>query len=76
MNNSKCQRCDSTKITTISAKCSDRFWYRNEWNDVEQDGYVTIKEISQDDNEDYVDFTFCRKCGQIQGKWEVKKICL
>ena len=72
MDQSKCQRCGSEKVTTISGKCSDMFWFRDEWNKIEYDGYVKIKEICQDGDEDYIDFTFCRKCGQIQGEWEKK----
>lgn len=66
-----CQNCNSEKLTTISGKCSDLFWYRNEWNGYEHDGYVVLKEIN--DGEDYISFTFCRDCGQIQGDWKVGK---
>ena len=73
MNKSKCQRCDSERLTTISAKCRDMCWCRDEWNGYEHDGYVKIKEIGgEPDGGDYVDFTFCRDCGQIQGEWKEK----
>lgn len=64
-----CQTCGSEKLCKISAKCSDQFYYRNLWSGHEYDGYVPLALGIGDSYGDYVEFAFCRDCGQIQGDW-------
>jgi hypothetical protein len=62
----QCQRCKGTKkLYQVSAKCSDKY-YHNHIDGKEYDGYVPdwIGEYG-----DYVSFTICRHCGQVQGEW-------
>ena len=61
----KCIRCNGTaKLYSISAKCSDM--YSHVHGTKEYQGYVPdwIGEYG-----DYVSFTICRHCGQVQGAW-------
>lgn len=59
----KCLSCSSSRIASISAKCSDCFSMRYQLEDY--NGYVP-------DNigiggGDYVEFNYCLECGVIQG---------
>ena len=67
-----CQRCDSTQVAQISAKCSDccsvimpgcEDWYS---------GYVP-GELGIGAG-DYVEFKWCLSCGQIQGKFPIQQL--
>jgi len=63
----KCQRCDGqAKLYSVYAKCSDRYSHVNVKSGKSYDGYVPdwIGEYG-----DYVSFTICRHCGQMQGQW-------
>jgi hypothetical protein len=58
-----CFRCGGTDLIQIAAKCSDLCRVtrggKTEW------GYVPDDlGLGSDDN--YVEFTYCRKCGQMQ----------
>lgn len=68
MSETKCQRCQGTaKLYSISAKCSDMYSHtRLNGKGPDYDGYVPdwIGEWG-----DYVQFTICRHCGQVQGDW-------
>lgn len=62
-----CQCCGgAAKLITISAKCSDRYYERNEKTGKEYDGYVKdwLGEYG-----DYIAMTVCRHCGHVQGDW-------
>lgn len=59
----QCSRCQSTRVATVSAKCSDAFWIS--LNGADHDGYVRPEFGIGDD--DYVEFDYCLDCGQIQG---------
>ena len=62
----KCQRCGGTaKLYQVSAKCSDLYSHEH-IGGKSYDGYVPdwIGEYG-----DYVRFTICRHCGQVQGEW-------
>lgn len=62
----KCQRCNGTsKLYRISAKCCDLYWHEH-LGGKEYNGYVPdwIGEYG-----DYITFTICRHCGQVQGEW-------
>ena len=62
----KCQKCKGTKkLYQVSAKCSDMYSHQH-IGGKDYDGYVPdwIGEYG-----DYVTFTICRHCGQVQGEW-------
>lgn len=62
-----CQRCGGkAKMTWVQAKCSDLYNQVNLNTGKEYDGYVPdwIGIYG-----DYVIFTICRHCGQVQGGW-------
>lgn len=62
--NKTCQRCSSTRVASGGGKCSDMF--QSSMGDREKHGYVA------DDmgvGGDYIEFTWCLECGQLQGEW-------
>lgn len=62
-----CQRCKGIKkLYQIQAKCSDSYSHIHTSTQTEYIGYVPewIGEYG-----DYVQFTLCRHCGQVQGEW-------
>lgn len=66
--NMKCQRCKGdAKLYQISAKCSDMYSH-NHIGGKSYDGYVP-EWIGPNGYGDYVEFTICRHCGQVQGDW-------
>lgn len=64
----KCQKCESERVCCICAKSSDL--NNGAVVGTEFDGYVP------DDigigGGDYVDFTWCLECGQIQGQFPLE----
>jgi hypothetical protein len=58
-----CFRCGGTDLIQVAAKCSDMCRVtrngKTEW------GYVP-GDLALGENPDYVEFTYCRKCGQMQ----------
>lgn len=67
-----CQRCKSERIMSINAKCSDLC-------------FASIGEHEQSDyppedvgigGGDYVEFSYCLNCGQIQGDFPVDTCAL
>mgnify|MGYP000258302007 CR=1 FL=1 len=61
----KCQRCNSTRIVSVSAHCDDRCVVSI--GNVAKDGYVPYgMNIGGGDD---VEFDLCLDCGQQQGKW-------
>lgn len=70
MSKAQCQRCKGTKkLYSISAKYSDLYSHVHLGSTAESaqyEGYVPdwIGEYG-----DYVQFTICRHCGQVQGEW-------
>lgn len=63
-----CQNCKSERIAEISAKSSDLNHIAV--GNKETDGYVT--EGLGIGGGDYVDFSWCLECGQIQGSFPVE----
>jgi hypothetical protein len=62
-----CQKCTSSRIANLCAKCSDLCC----WTDanVDHEGYVPSNVgIGSDD---YVEFDYCLDCGQIQGTFPI-----
>jgi hypothetical protein len=66
-----CFRCGSEDIIQIAAKCSDMCRVTRKGNAVAvgrrgtEWGYVPA-DIGLGESQDYVEFTYCRKCGQMQ----------
>jgi len=63
----KCQRCESTRLADVTAKCSDCCTFRT--GDIDQNGYVPGG--MGIGGGDYVEMDYCLECGQIQGEWPV-----
>jgi len=59
----KCIRCGSTRLAEVVAKCSDCCSVRY-MGSTTSDGYVPNSEIGAGD---YIQFSYCMGCGQIQG---------
>lgn len=66
-----CQRCESTRVLSVNAKCSDLCSVRF-WGGKEQDGYVPSG--FGIGGGDYVEFSYCADCGQIQGVFPPAKL--
>ena len=64
---SKC-KCGSNKIIQVVAKCADCFSAFQSNTQQEYRGYVP-KDIGLGVEGDYVEFSYCLSCGQIQ-QWE------
>ena len=66
---SNCSNCESDRIVSISAKCSDLCSAQMFCGDnsIEHDGYVP-NDMGIGGG-DYIEFEFCLECGQIQGEW-------
>jgi hypothetical protein len=64
----ECQGCKGENVATVSSKCSDRCHWRADGIDV--DGYVP--EGVGIGGGDYVYFSYCFDCGQMQGEWPIK----
>lgn len=62
---SDCQRCESPRIVSISSKSSDMNVVCVSGEERQQDGYVPSD--MGIGGGDYVEFSWCLKCGQIQG---------
>ena len=65
-----CDKCNSVRIVTIDAKCSDMFemWYKDEHGI----GYVPKNLLfGKGGYGDYVHLAFCLDCGKIQGKFPI-----
>lgn len=60
-----CQRCNSKRVASFSAKCSDRGWASI--GGVEKDGYLP-SDMGVGGG-DYLEIDVCLECGQLQGTW-------
>ena len=63
-----CCRCNSNRIASVSAKCSDLCSISI--NGQMKDGYV--RSDMGIGGGDYVKFKWCLECGQIQGQFTLK----
>jgi len=63
-----CQNCGKDRIVSVVAKCSDLC--HAQFKNTEHEGYVP-QGIGISDNEDYISFSFCLDCGQIQGNFPI-----
>ena len=66
-----CRQCKSDRIASVTGKTSDLCFY--EYKGKESDGYVptTVGIAGPDDFGDYIRFSYCLECGQIQGKFPI-----
>lgn len=64
----KCQRCNADKVLDITAKCSDCCFVSYPDGN-EHQGYVPDLAVG---GGDYVEFSYCSDCGQIQGDFPSK----
>ena len=64
-----CQKCKSDRILVVNGKTSDLCFAL--FKDKEHEGYVPEK--LNIGGGDYLEFSVCLECGQLQGKWPVKK---
>lgn len=62
----ECQTCHSERLIGISAKCDDRF-IADAGDAGQYEGYVP-RDLGIGGG-DYIAFTYCSLCGQIQGTW-------
>lgn len=60
-----CQKCKSTRVARLSAKCSDLCFVSVDGR--EHDGYVPSD--MGIGGGDYVDLKWCLGCGQLQGEF-------
>lgn len=65
-----CQRCKSKRVAHINGKCRDLCFFRV-GKGKEHDGYVPTDIGLEDGYGDYIEFSYCLDCGQIQGKFPV-----
>lgn len=64
----KCQKCESARIIDVNAKCSDMCVV--EIGGKERNGYVPTDVVfGKGGWGDYVGFSLCLDCGQMQGEW-------
>jgi len=63
-----CQKCNSKRVAYISAKCSDMFCM--DIGEKEYEGYVPQDVVFGAGGwGDYVRFSLCLDCGQMQSTW-------
>ncbi len=65
----KCDRCESKRLMTVTAKCSDLFHAYVEGREI--DGYVP-RNLNLGGG-DYVEFDSCLDCGKIQGPYPLEE---
>lgn len=70
-------KCGSNRIAHVNAKCSDMCNVYMVNSDHSQSDYVP-KDMGfyGDGYGDYVEFDYCLDCGQMQGKFPLKKTAL
>ena len=64
-----CQRCKSERVARVEGKCSDQGFVRIPIEDYLHEGYMP--ELPGVCHGDYIAFSVCLDCGQIQGKFPV-----
>jgi hypothetical protein len=65
-----CQRCNSARILNVNAKASDCIFLR--LGEHERDGYMP-DDVNLGGG-DYVEFSVCLDCGQVQGEYPLPPI--
>jgi len=65
-----CDKCNSDRIVSISAKCNDMFTAEVKHLKFNAEGYANSN-LNISTNGDYVDFEMCVECGKIQGDFPI-----
>lgn len=65
-----CIKCGSERIISISSKSSDLNYFQ--YNGKEYEGYV-VEDIGIGEGGDYIEFSWCLDCGQIQGNFPIEE---
>ena len=60
-----CFRCGSPRTVFVSGKVDDRIYMSNQNGEMDYDEQKKTMVL----NGDYLKFTYCTHCGQIQGGW-------
>jgi len=60
-----CNKCESDRLIVVSSKVNDCFWAKSLESGNTYDGYVP-HDIGINGGNDYLKFTLCLECGQIQ----------
>lgn len=68
---SNCQRCDSTRVLEVNARCRDQFWAKLPGMEA-YEGYVPA-ELCMGGGDD-IFFSVCLDCGQVRGKYPLPKL--
>lgn len=63
-----CQQCKSNRLATVCGKTADCCYV--EIGEKSHNGYVPT-DMRIGHNGDYISFSYCLDCGQIQGKFPV-----
>jgi hypothetical protein len=66
-----CFRCDSERLAFVNAKCSDMCQFRVKSEGIDQDDYAPYDVLGESGG-DYIEFTYCLDCGQIQSGFPVE----
>ncbi len=67
-----CKTCKSERIARVQGKVADGFYFNSKNPEIEYDGYVPENiGIGRKYGGDYIDFSYCLDCGQIQGKFPI-----
>lgn len=72
-----CTKCQSSRVATISAKCADLCTVsltKADGEEIEYDGFVPV-DMGLGAG-DFIEFSYCLKCGTIQGDFPLDTIGL
>jgi len=62
-----CQRCSSDRVAHVKGKTADMCMY--DYKDLGRDDYVP-RDVGIGGG-DFVEFSYCLECGQMQGNWPI-----
>jgi hypothetical protein len=69
MSTRKCQRCESPRLIGVNGKTSDMCNVINHETGTEIINDYVPPNIGLGRDEDYIEFSYCVQCGQIQDKF-------
>ena len=65
-----CSRCKGIRLVDVCAKCSDMCFMHLRHLSVSRTYYVPA-DVGMGDDMNYVEFSYCLSCGQIQGDFPI-----
>lgn len=68
-----CKRCKSERLVSVCGKTSDQCSLVERETGKGRYGYVYGGIGLGNESEDYIEFTYCLNCGQMQGRFPVSK---